>query len=54
MALLASLVQWLQLKKYQLEVTFSVYIYTPLEKFIFCASPSLSSPREERARERRN
>lgn len=39
MTLLASLVQWLQLKKYQLEVSFSVYIYTPLEKFIFCASP---------------
>ncbi|SPO00615.1 uncharacterized protein DNG_03364 [Cephalotrichum gorgonifer] len=35
MALLASFVQWLQLKKYQMEVTFSVYIYTPLEKFIF-------------------
>lgn len=39
MAVLASLVQWLQLKKYQLEVTFSVYIYTPLEKFIFCTCP---------------
>ncbi|KAL2106997.1 hypothetical protein VUR80DRAFT_5842 [Thermomyces stellatus] len=35
MALLASFVQWLQLKKYQLEVTLSVYIYTPVEKFIF-------------------
>lgn len=39
MTVLASLVQWLQLKKYQLEVSFSVYIYTPLEKFIFCTSP---------------
>lgn len=38
MTVLASLVQWLQLKKYQLEVSFSVYIYTPLEKFIFCTS----------------
>lgn len=28
--------KWLQLKIYQLEVTFSVYIFTPLEKFIFC------------------
>ncbi|KEZ39663.1 hypothetical protein SAPIO_CDS9602 [Scedosporium apiospermum] len=35
MAFLASFVRWLELKKYQLEVTFSVYIYTPFEKFIF-------------------
>lgn len=28
--------KWLHLKQYQIEVTFSVYIFTPLEKFIFC------------------
>ena len=27
--------QWLQLKKYQYEVTFSLYMLTPTEKFIF-------------------
>ncbi|KAM7206486.1 Protein of unknown function (DUF3317) domain containing protein [Naviculisporaceae sp. PSN 640] len=27
--------KWLQLKKYQLEVTLSVYMFTPNEKFIF-------------------
>lgn len=31
-----SFTKWLQLKIYQAEVTFSVYIFTPLEKFIFC------------------
>jgi len=35
---LESFSKWLQLKIYQLEVTMSVYIYTPIEKFIFCAS----------------
>ena len=34
---LESFSKWLQLKIYQLEVTYSVYIYTPIEKFIFCA-----------------
>ncbi|KAK5051879.1 hypothetical protein LTR84_002682 [Exophiala bonariae] len=32
---LASLVRWLQLKKYQYEVTFSLYMLTSTEKFIF-------------------
>ncbi|KAL2170951.1 hypothetical protein VTG60DRAFT_4213 [Thermothelomyces hinnuleus] len=32
---LESFSKWLQLKIYQLEVTMSVYIYTPVEKFIF-------------------
>ncbi|KAK3296911.1 uncharacterized protein B0H64DRAFT_430948 [Chaetomium fimeti] len=32
---LESFSKWLQLKIYQLEVTYSVYIYTPIEKFIF-------------------
>lgn len=35
-----SLTKWLSLKIYQVEVTFSVYIFTPLEKFIFC-TPSI-------------
>lgn len=30
--------KWLKLKIYQLEVTMSVYIFTPIEKFIFCTS----------------
>ncbi|KAK3906424.1 hypothetical protein C8A05DRAFT_29703 [Staphylotrichum tortipilum] len=32
---LESFSKWLQLKIYQLEVTMSVYMYTPNEKFIF-------------------
>src|SRR3954451_9023497 len=41
--------KWVQLKVYQVEVTYSVYIFTPAEKFVFCMSllPSLllqSSP----------
>jgi len=32
---LTSLMQWLQLKKYQYEVTFSLYMLTSTEKFIF-------------------
>lgn len=31
-----SFTKWLQLKIYQVEVTWCVYIFTPLEKFIFC------------------
>lgn len=31
--------RWVQLKIYQLEVTFSVYIFTPVEKFFFCRKP---------------
>jgi hypothetical protein len=33
---LESFSKWLQLKLYQFEVTLSVYMYTPVEKFIFC------------------
>lgn len=40
-ALLERFSKWLQLKIYQIEVTFCVYIFTPAEKFIFCMSPSL-------------
>lgn len=39
---LSSFVRWLQLKKYQYEVTFSLYMLTPTEKFVFsmqCALP---------------
>ena len=32
---LSSLVRWLQLKKYQYEVTFSLYMLTSTEKAIF-------------------
>ncbi|WYZ38790.1 hypothetical protein EsH8_III_000704 [Colletotrichum jinshuiense] len=35
MTALQSFSKWLHLKQYQIEVTFSVYIFTPLEKFIF-------------------
>ena len=37
---LSSLFRWLARKRYQYEVTFSLYMLTPTEKFIF----SLSSP----------
>ncbi|RMZ89520.1 hypothetical protein DV736_g3251, partial [Chaetothyriales sp. CBS 134916] len=32
---MASLIRWLQVKKYQYEVTFSLYMLTPAEKCIF-------------------
>ncbi|KAK0754583.1 hypothetical protein B0T18DRAFT_312303 [Schizothecium vesticola] len=32
---LESFSKWIQLKIYQLEITYSVYIFTPIEKFIF-------------------
>ncbi|KAG9249191.1 hypothetical protein BJ878DRAFT_563436 [Calycina marina] len=35
MSVVASSFQWLQRKKYQYEVTFSLYMLTPTEKFIF-------------------
>ncbi|KAI6250663.1 hypothetical protein HI914_00887 [Erysiphe necator] len=35
MSLVASTFRWLQLKRYQYEVTFSLYMLTPTEKFIF-------------------
>lgn len=35
MSPLESFTKWLKLKIYQLEVTFSVYIFTPVEKFVF-------------------
>jgi hypothetical protein len=39
---LESFSKWVQLKIYQLEVTYSVYMFTPMEKFIFCTYLSLS------------
>ena len=38
---LASMIRWLQIKKYQYEVTFSLYMLTPTEKIVF----STLSPR---------
>jgi len=35
MAMFASTFRWLQRKRYQYEVTFSLYMLTPTEKFIF-------------------
>lgn len=41
---LERLSKWLQLKVYQIEVTFSVYMFTPLEKLAFCTLPLPSLP----------
>lgn len=41
---LESFSKWVQLKIYQLEVTYSVYMFTPMEKFIFCTYLSLCCP----------
>lgn len=43
-AYLSSLIRWLQVKKYQYEVTFSLYMLTPTEKFIFSMLAHLSFP----------
>ncbi|KAI2605248.1 uncharacterized protein GGS25DRAFT_422360 [Hypoxylon fragiforme] len=32
---LASLARWARLKKYRIEVTYGVYVFTPAEKFVF-------------------
>lgn len=37
-------VKWLQKKNYQYEVTFSLYMLTPTEKFVFSKSPSVPLP----------
>lgn len=37
---LSSLVRWLQIKKYQYEVTFSLYMLTPTEKCVFSTWPA--------------
>jgi hypothetical protein len=36
--------RWLRLKQYQIEVTFGVYMFTPVEKFVFCKWSSFSFP----------
>jgi hypothetical protein len=39
--------KWLRLKKYQFEVTYSIYMHTSVEKFIDCSSapsPKLACP----------
>jgi hypothetical protein len=41
MAVFGSFRKWLALKQYQLEVTFSVYMFTPWEKFFFSTKPLL-------------
>ena len=38
MSILERFSKWLQLKVYQFEVTFSVYMFTPAEKLFFCTS----------------
>lgn len=38
----ASLRRWVQIKKYQYEVTFSLYMLTPTEKWIFSTFVSCS------------
>ena len=35
----ASIFRWLQLKRYQYELTFSLYMLTPTEKFVFSMLP---------------
>jgi hypothetical protein len=45
----SSLLRWLQRKRYQYEVTFSLYMLTTTEKFIFsmynrCAAPTRCPP----------
>jgi len=44
----SSLLRWFQRKRYQYEVTFSLYMLTPTEKFIFSelALPVLCSMRQ--------
>lgn len=38
------LVKWIQRKNYQYEVTFSLYMLTPTEKFVFSTSARLPFP----------
>jgi hypothetical protein len=35
------IIRWLKLKRYQYEVTFSLYMLTPMEKFVFSELPFL-------------
>ncbi len=38
----SAILRWLQRKRYQYEVTFSLYMLTPTEKFIFSGFPVTS------------
>lgn len=38
MLFITPFIRWLQLKRYQFEITMPVYMMTPAEKFIVCAS----------------
>jgi hypothetical protein len=38
------IIRWLKLKRYQYEVTFSLYMLTPMEKFVFSELPFLLCP----------
>jgi len=40
----AALLRWFQRKRYQYEVTFSLYMLTPTEKFIFSTSACVGPP----------
>lgn len=40
----SDLIRWLQRKRYQYEVTFSLYMLTPTEKFIFSTFPPPRRP----------
>jgi len=39
MSALTKFFKWLHLKQYQIEVTYSVYMFTPIERFVFCTGP---------------
>jgi hypothetical protein len=43
-SLLSSLVRWLEIKKYQYEVTFSLYMLTSTEKAVFSTSTTYAGP----------
>lgn len=44
MSCFSTLVRWLQRKRYQYEVTFSLYMLTPTEKIIFSNPLLIPSP----------
>ena len=53
MIYLSTLLRWLQRKRYQYEVTFSLYMLTPTEKFIFSETlpPFPSHPLQAKRKE---
>jgi len=46
-----NLVKWLQKKNYQYEVTFSLYMLTPTEKFVFSQSSLPQNPNKHHDQE---